>query len=97
MNTSHDPRDLHAGHGFGGREMSERLTSINLPGGAGYADYGRKTIAEMIALARRHATLAKQEAEEILAAKDSDFHICTYQGVHVQRNRIVLQEGRKRK
>jgi hypothetical protein len=78
--------------------MTQRMTSINLPGrfGAGYADYGRKTVAEMIALIRDHAELQKRDAEAILAAKDSDFYVCTYRGIHVRRDRVVLQSPKKR-
>ena len=79
--------------------MSERMTSIDLPGhfGAGIADWGRKTIPEMIALVRDHAALAKRDAEAILAAKDSDFYICTYRGVYARRDLMVLQHGHKQK
>lgn len=74
--------------------MSYQMTSINLPGryGAGIADYGRKTVAEMIAMIRGHAELVKRDAEAILAAKDRDFHVCTYRGVYARRNLVVLQE-----
>ena len=74
------------------------MTSIDLPGhfGAGYADYGRRTVAEMIKLIRDHAELAKRDAEAILAAKDTDFYVQTYRGIHVRRDRVVLQEGRKK-
>jgi hypothetical protein len=73
--------------------MSERLTSIHLPGrfGSGYADWGRKTVPEMVAAIRDRAELMKRDAEAILAAKDSDFHVCTYRGVHVRRDLVVLQ------
>jgi hypothetical protein len=75
--------------------MSERMTAINLPGrfGSGYADWGRKTVPEMIALLRERAELMKRDAEAILAAKDSDFYVCTYRGVHVRRDLEVLQGG----
>ena len=76
--------------------MSERMTSINLPGlfGAGYADRDSKTVAEMIALIRRNATAMKRDAEAILSANDTDFRVETYLGVYVCRNREVLQEGK---
>jgi hypothetical protein len=77
--------------------VSERLTSIHLPGhsgSSGYADWGRKSVAEMVAIIRHRAEAAKQEAEAILAAQDSDFHVCTYRGVYVQRHREVLQQGK---
>ncbi len=74
------------------------MTSVDLPGrfGAGYADYGRKTVAEMVALIRDHAELAKRDAEAILAAKDTDFHVETYCGIHVRRSREILQAGKSR-
>lgn len=76
--------------------MSERMTGITLPGSSytGLADWGRKTPEEMIRQIRVHAESMKLQAEEILAATDSDFRIQTYTGVHVQRNRETLQEGR---
>jgi|HubBroStandDraft_4_1064222.scaffolds.fasta_scaffold00045_45 hypothetical protein len=75
--------------------MSERMTAINLPGrfGSGYADWGRKTVQEMVALLRDRAELMKRDAEAILAAKDSDFYVCTYRGVNVRRDLEVLQDG----
>jgi hypothetical protein len=78
--------------------MSERMTSITLPGrptGAGLADWGRRAVPEMIAQIRAKAAHDKAEAEAILAASDEDFRVDTYTGVHVQRNREVLQPGRK--
>ena len=75
--------------------MSERMTSIELPGhyGAGMADYGRKTVAEMVKLIREHAELMKHDAEAILKAKDREFYVCTHLGVYVRRNLVVLQHG----
>lgn len=76
--------------------MSERMTGIHLPGlfGAGFADYGRKTVPEMIAQLRAKAEQEKRDAEAILAAADDDFRVTTYVGHLVQRNREVLQPGR---
>lgn len=76
--------------------MSERLTSIKLPGvfGSGIADYGRKTAPEMIAQLRRYAENQRAVAEAILAADDDDFCVTTYLGVHVQRQRETIQIGR---
>lgn len=71
--------------------MSDRMTRISLPGSCGIADYGRRTPTEMIKLIRQYAEREKREAEAILAASDSDFLIETYVGVHVCRNREVLQ------
>jgi len=76
--------------------MSIRMTSIHLPGlrrGAGIGELGRVPAAEMIAIIRRSAERHKEEAEAILAAADEDFHIETYLGVSVKRNREVIQEG----
>jgi hypothetical protein len=77
--------------------MSDRVTSIRLRHcyDPGITFYGHKTVSEMIALMRHHAEQMKREAEELLAARDEDFYICTYKGVHVQRGRVILQEGRK--
>jgi len=74
--------------------MAERLTSIILKGCEGIADWGRKCPNEMIALYRRKAELEKKQAEAILSAPDDDFYIDTYLGVHVQRKREILQEGK---
>lgn len=78
--------------------MSEKMTSITLPGrfGSGIADYGHRTVAEMVIRIRDHAELMKRDAEAILAAKDGDFYVCTYRGVRVRRDRVVLQSGRKK-
>lgn len=76
--------------------MSERMTSITLPGSrhCGLADWGRKTPEEMIRQIRAHAEHMKVEAEEIISASDLEFRVQTYTGVHVQRNRETLQPGR---
>jgi hypothetical protein len=77
--------------------MSERMTSIKLPGvwGAGWAEYGRKEPSEMIAAIRRHAQHEIAWAEKVLAADDADFRVDTYLGPHAQRNREILQEGKE--
>lgn len=74
------------------------MTGITLPGhsGSGFQDYGRKTVPEMIAALRRIAEHQKAEAEAILAASDDDFRVSTYIGSLVERNREVMQEGRKK-
>ncbi len=75
--------------------MSERMTNIRLlpSKDSGWAEWGRKTVPEMIEEYRRHARYMKECAEAVLAAKDEDFYVSTYLGVHVQRNREVLQQG----
>ncbi|MFG1429365.1 hypothetical protein [Roseixanthobacter glucoisosaccharinicivorans] len=77
--------------------MSERMTSIHLPGSrgsGGYAEYGRCEPAEMISVIRARAAHMKEEAERILSAPDDAFRVETYVGVHVQRRREILQEGK---
>lgn len=78
--------------------MSDRMTSINLPGrfGSGWSEYGRKTVAEMIALIRDRAELMKRDAEAILTAKDEDFFVCTHLGVHSRSDVVVLQKSKKK-
>lgn len=76
--------------------MSERMTSVQLEGhagGDGWADYGLKTPAEMIATLRNHAKRNLSVAEAILTAPDSAFTVETYVGVIVTRNRKILQQG----
>lgn len=76
--------------------MGARMTDIVLRGsGAGLADWGRKTPDEMIEQIRAYARRQKAEAEAVLSASDEDFRVTTYTGVHVQRNREVLQEGKE--
>ena len=77
-------------------DMRDLMTSIHLPEQAvqGYADYGKKTSAEMIAAYRAIAREKKFEAEAILAAVDEDFRIDTYRGIHAQRDRKIIQEGK---
>ena len=69
------------------------MTAISLPGvwGAGYAVHGKSSIADMLGLIRAHAFSQKQMAEAVLAASDNDFLVETYVGVHVRKNREVLQ------
>ena len=76
--------------------MSERMTSIDLPGvsGSGLADWGRLTADEMIGQIRRKAACDKRIADAILAAPDEAFQVETYLGPWVQRKREVIQEGR---
>ena len=75
---------------------SEIMTSINLPGvsGSGMADYGRKPVAEMIELLRASARDQIAQANAILEAQDTDFRVCTFRGIYVQRDKVILQEGR---
>lgn len=77
--------------------MADRMTSIRLPGSLdpGYADWGRKSAEEMVAQYRLYAQLQLDWAKEVLASEDEDFCIDTYVGVHVQRKREIIQEGRK--
>jgi hypothetical protein len=74
------------------------MTSISLPGvvGAEVADWGRKSVVEMLSLIRAKARLDKAVAEAILAAPDRAFCVETYLGVHVRRSRVTLQQGSER-
>lgn len=76
--------------------MTERLTSIRLPGSIdpGLADWGRKSPSEMIAMYREHAEHQLKCAQEVLSATDDNFRIETYVGVHVRRKAEILQEGK---
>jgi hypothetical protein len=74
--------------------VSERMTSICLPGFSGLAEYGRHSTAEMIEEIRCYAKREKEKMDAILVAKDEDFHVRTYIGVHVHQNIEVLQEGK---
>lgn len=75
--------------------MSERMTSIRLRTSrhSGLADYGRQSIPEMVRQIRQMAEHELEWAKEVLAARDEDFHVETYKGLIVRRNREVLQEG----
>ena len=79
--------------------MSALMTNIHLPGAncGGLADWGKKTPKQMIALWRRHARAEKRDAEKILQALDEDFEVYTCHGHIVQRNKRVLQAGKKLK
>lgn len=75
--------------------MSDRLTSIRLPGiGAGLAEWGRETPSHMIELYRRYARSELEKAQAVLAAPDEAFEVETYTGVQVRRNREVLQSAK---
>jgi len=77
--------------------MSDRLTSISLPDGAIIADWGLKTPEEMIKQVREYAASLRKQAEQIESAADHEFQVETYVGVHVMRNRKVLQESSTKK
>lgn len=73
--------------------MSERTTTIQLDGAAGFTHHGRRSPAEMIAEYRRLAQRQLDEASAILAAPDEAFRVHTALGVHIQRDKKVLQPG----
>ena len=72
--------------------MSDKLTSIRLATiDGGFADYGHDlTRYDMIKMYRDHALREKSKAEMVLAAKDDEFIVEQYVGVHVQRNKRRL-------
>lgn len=74
--------------------MAERMTTASLPGrpGAGIMLYGLRDPAHVIAEAKRHAAHQLAQAQAVLDAPDAAFLVETHTGVHVTRNRRVLQE-----
>lgn len=76
--------------------MSERMTAIHLPGTphAGYADYGRKTAAEIIKDLRAYAQKELEKATAILNAKDEDFCVETFIGLYARKKYEIIQPGK---
>lgn len=72
--------------------MAERMTSVTVPGSGrvGFADYGRRDPASMIARLRKIAESERDAAQRVIDADDSQFVVETYVGVHVQRDRKRL-------
>ena len=70
--------------------MSEKMTSITLPGTQGFMDWGYKSRAEMIATYRKIAERQKAEAELVIAAADDDFIVEQGYGMHVRRNVVRI-------
>jgi hypothetical protein len=66
--------------------MSEKMTSITLPGTSGFADWGYLDRQKMINAYRFIARRQKEEAEKILNAADEDFIVEQHTGIHVRRN-----------
>lgn len=77
--------------------MSERFTSISLPGSdaAGWAERDRIPAGDMIATYRDLATRRLREAREVLDAPDDAFRITTHRGIHAQRDRKIIQPGQE--
>lgn len=76
--------------------MSEILTRITLPEGrpfVGMMDWGRRSTAEMIQMARTHAKAMRAEAKAIEDACDSDFQVDIIRGPHRQRLLKTLQQS----
>jgi hypothetical protein len=72
---------------------SIHLPSVDsLPGSTGLADWDRRTRAEMIRQYRAHAARMKQEADAVLAARDSEFIVETYLGTIVRKNVEIVTE-----
>lgn len=70
--------------------MSEKMTSITLPGTQGFMDWGFKSRAEMIATYRKIAEHKKAEAELVIAAADSDFTVEQHTGMHRKHNVVKI-------
>jgi len=80
--------------------MSERMTSIELPGQfvdlvGGLAVHGRETVEQMIVQLRASAARQLAAVQAVLDAPDDAFRVETYRGPFAQRDREVLQEGYK--
>lgn len=78
--------------------MSEKLTRIRLPGNSafkGLQDWGERSAAEMIALARNYAAHLRAQAEAVEAAADADFQVDIVRGVYVQHHVRELQASLK--
>lgn len=77
--------------------MTRRMTSVELRGvyDASWAEWGEQPVDLMVRRLRERAVRQKAAAEAILNADPSDFRVQSYTGVVVQRDRNVLQEGRK--
>jgi hypothetical protein len=77
--------------------MSDLLTTIRLPGArdSGLADWGRKTVPEMIAQYRAYHQ-ARLETEMLaLDALDEDYRVTIVRGSVINKHVETLQEGRK--
>jgi len=70
--------------------MSEKMTSITLPGTQGFMDWGYKNRAEMITTYRRIAERQKVEAEKVLSAADDDFIVEQHTGMHRRHNVVKI-------
>jgi hypothetical protein len=77
--------------------MTKRVTLVSLRGvyGADWAEWGEQPVDLMVRRLRERAVKQKAAAEAVLNADPADFRVESYTGVAVQRNRNVLQEGRK--
>lgn len=75
--------------------MSERLTAIHLPGvwDSGIADYGRKSVEDMVEQIRKRALHMRATSNAILEAPNDAFMVETYVGVYARKNRDILQRG----
>lgn len=78
--------------------MSDRMTSIHLPGlrgGPGIAEYGRQSVDEMHQRIRHHAERQKAEADVILAAPKEAFLVETFIGVYARSRLEIIQAPSK--
>lgn len=69
--------------------MSERMTAARGPKGSGilgFAEYGRRTRAEMLEIFKRHYRNQLDQAQRALALTDDEIETVTYVGVFAQRN-----------
>lgn len=74
-----------------------RITTIEILGQhvwPGVAENNDESVEEMIRQARRDAAHLRAQADLIDATPDADFRIISKNGIYVNRNVTVLQEGR---
>ena len=76
--------------------MSEILTRLFLPNapGGGISDWGRKSVSEMIAAARKHGERLLAEGEAFCSAPDDAFQIDIVRGSIVEHHIMELQKAR---
>lgn len=76
--------------------MSEKLTSISLPGQyafGGLMDWGERSAADMIQQVKKHAKHLREQADMIDEAADSEFQIDVVRGSLIRRHVREVQKS----
>lgn len=74
--------------------MSERFTTIDLPGIQSWSERGNIDVDRMIAIYQDNARRNLDQAMTIRMAAPSDFRVIQHNGVFAWRNVRILQNGR---